>query len=134
MTGRDGAVVGLKIALCEHALGRHESALDHIREALQQIPVLHGWVGREEEFYHSMVMEGIAPAEPSVVRTYIVAGPIKGDFRADEVVGTDMPVNESRRNSRTYLEFGPLEDPVEAMILSEKLRNRYAVTVEIIKR
>jgi hypothetical protein len=45
-----------------------------------------------------------------------------------------MPVSESRKGSRTYLEFGPLSDPVEAMILSEKLRSRYAVTVEIVNR
>jgi hypothetical protein len=132
--GREGAVIGLKIALCERALGRHEKALANIRESLRRIPVLSGWVGREEEFYHSMVMEGIAPVEHAVTRTFIVAGPIRGDFSVEGLVARDMPVSESRKGSRTYLEFGPLSDPVEAMILSEKLRSRYAVTVEIVNR
>lgn len=131
---KEGAVIGLKIALCEHSLGRSSEALTHLRAALKRIPVLAGWVGREEEFYHSMVMVGLDPAQIPVTRIYILAGPIEGDFRADEVVGPEIPVKDTRKNSKTYLEFGPLTDSVEAMILSEKIQSRFQVPVEIITR
>lgn len=128
------AVLALKIALSEHSLGRTEPALRHMREALGQIPVLSGWVGREEEFYHSMVMAGMEPQDRAAQRIYVMAGPVEGDFRVDEIVGPEVPVRETRKSHRSYLEFGPLTDSVEAMILSEKIRSRYPVTVEIVTR
>ena len=130
----EGAVISLKVALCEQSLGREKAAVTRLREALNEIPVLSGWVGREEEFYHSMVMVGIDPAQAAEVRIFIVAGPVKGNFRVDEVIGTDIPVKETRKEGASYLEFGPLTDSVEAMILSEKIRSRFQVPVEIIKR
>ena len=131
---KESAVIGLKIALCEHSLGMDSDALDHLRAALTQIPVLSGWVGREEEFYHSMVMVGIDPPPQTVTRIYVKAGPITGDFRADEFVGPHVLVKETRSKNRSYLEFGPLTDTVEAMILSEKIRSRFSVPVEIITK
>ncbi len=132
--GKEGAVIGLKIALCEHSLGRESEALDHLRAALSRIPILSGWVGREEEFYYSMVMVGIDPPQQTVTRIYVKAGPVKGDFRVDEVVGQHVLVKETRLSNRSYLEFGPLTDSVEAMILSEKIRSRFSVPVEIITK
>jgi len=132
--GREGAVIGLKIALCEHSMGRESEALKHLREALERIPVLSGWVGREEEFYHSMVMVGIDPVRENILRIFIKAGPVEGDFRVDEIVGSEVSVKEVRSNNRSYLEFGPLTDSVEAMILSEKIQSRFSVPVEIITR
>lgn len=129
-----GAVIELKIALCEHSLGEDTKALDDLGSALSRIPILSGWVGREEAFYHSMVMAGIEPAKAVVSRIYIKVGPIKGDFRVDEVVGPDIPAREIRVKGESYLEFGPLTDPVEAMILSEKIRSRYSIAAEIVTR
>jgi tetratricopeptide (TPR) repeat protein len=132
--GKEGAVIGLKIALCEHSLGREADALAHLRAALAQIPVLSGWVGREEEFYHSMVMVGIDPPQQAAMKIYVKAGPVKGDFRVDEIAGPHVLVRETRKNNRSYLEFGPLTDSVEAMILSEKIQSRYSIPVEIITK
>ena len=132
--GQEGAVIGLKIALCEHSLGRETDALGHLRAALAQIPVLSGWVGREEEFYHSMTMVGIEPPEQTEMRIYVEAGPVIGDFRFDDIVGNDVAVQEVRKAGRSYIVFGPLTDSVEAMILSEKIRNRFSIPVEIITR
>ena len=132
--GEEGAVIGLKIALCEHSLGRELEAQGHLRAALKRIPVLSGWVGREEEFYHSMSMVGIEPPEQTQVRIYIEAGPVKGDFRTDDLVGPDVAVHEMRKDGRSYIVYGPLTDSVEAMILSEKIQSRYLIPVEIITR
>lgn len=132
--GKEEAVISLKIALCEHSLGKDSTALTHLRTALKGIPVLSGWIGREEEFYYSMVMVGIDPDQLPATKIFILAGPVEGDFRAEEIVGLNIPVKENRKNSKTYLEFGPLTDSVEAMILSEKIRSRFKVPVEIITR
>ncbi len=132
--GQEGAVIGLKIALCEHSLGRETDALGHLRAALAQIPVLSGWVGREEEFYHSMTMMGIEPPEQTEMRIYVEAGPVKGDFRIDDIVGNDVAVQEVRKGGRSYILFGPLTDSVEAMILSEKIRISFSIPAEIISR
>ena len=133
-SSREEAVIGLKTALCEYSLGRESEAKDHLRTAFRQIPVLSGWLGREEDFFHSMAMVGIEPPLETTERIYVRAGPVQGDFRVDEIVGPEVPVNETRAGSRSYLEFGPLTDTVEAMILSGKIRDRYSVPVEIIKR
>ena len=132
--GKEGAVIGLKIALCEHAMGRESEALDHLRAALIKIPVLSGWVGREEEFYHSMATVGLHPPEQAEMRLYVEAGPVKGDFRVDEIVGPEVVVKEVRKAGRSYIVFGPLMDSVEAMILSEKIQSRFSVPVEILKK
>ena len=81
-----------------------------------------------------MVMVGIDPPQQTAKRIYIKAGPVEGDFRVDEVVGPNVLVKETRLNNRSYLEFGPLTDSVEAMILSEKIRSRFSVPVEIVTK
>ena len=81
-----------------------------------------------------MTMVGIEPAEQTEMRIYVEAGPVKGDFRIDDVVGNDVAVQELRKAGRSYIIFGPLTDSVEAMILSEKIRNRFSIPVEIITR
>ena len=132
--GQEGAVLDLKIALCEHSLGRESEALEHLRAALTRIPVLSGWVGREEEFYYSMVMVGIEPPRENVTRIYVKTGPVEGDFRVDEIIGPDVLVKETRVDNQSYLLIGPLTDSVEAMILSEKIQSRFSVQVEIVTR
>ena len=133
-SGNEASIIGLKIALCEHSLGKRSEALTHLRAALTRIPVLSGWVGREEEFYHTMVMVGIDPPLQNFTRIYVKAGPVKGDFRVDEVVGPHVLVKETRSGSSSYLEFGPLTDSVEAMILSEKIQSLFSIPVEIVTR
>ena len=81
-----------------------------------------------------MVMVGIDPPRQNVMRIYVKAGPVKGDFRVDEVVGPHVLVKETRSGSSSYLEFGPLTDSVEAMILSEKIQSRFSIPVEIVTR
>jgi CO dehydrogenase/acetyl-CoA synthase epsilon subunit len=68
------------------------------------------------------------------MRIYVEAGPVKGDFRVDEIVGPEVVVKEVRKAGRSYIVFGPLTDSVEAMILSEKIQSRFSVPVEIITR
>lgn len=133
-SSREEAVISLKTALCEYSLGRESEAREHLRTALGQIPVLSGWMGREEDFFHSMAMVGIEPPLETAERIYVRAGPVQGDFKVDEIVGPDVPVKETRTGSKSYLEFGPLTDTVEAMILSGKIKGRYSVPVEIIKK
>ncbi len=128
------AIISLKMALCENALGKGEEARTHLRAALKKIPVLSGWVGQEEEFYHSMAMVGISVREGAVRKIYVVAGPVKGNFNADGIVSTDIQVREIRKRGETYLEYGPLTDSVEAMILSESIRNSLEVQVEVVNR
>ena len=130
----DGAVLDLKIALCEHSLGKESQALEHLRAALARIPVLSGWVGREKEFYHSMVMVGIEPPSETVSRWFLRTGPVKGDFKVDEVIGPEVMVKETRVDNQSYLLIGPLTDSVEAMILSEKIKRRFSIPVEIITK
>lgn len=132
--GNEKAVINLKIALCEHALSQDAITLKHLRAALEKIPILSGWIGREEEFYRSMAVVGLDPNQLPAKRIYIVVGPIEGDFRVDEVVESDIQVKEKRSKNKTYLEFGPFTDPVEAMIVSEKIRGRFLAPVEIITR
>jgi tetratricopeptide (TPR) repeat protein len=128
------AIIDLKMALCQNALGKDEEARLNLRAALKKIPVLSGWVGQEEEFYHSMAMVGISVREGKVSQIYVVAGPVKGDFNAAGVVSADVQVRELRKGGKTYLEYGPLTDSVEAMILSESIRNSFEVNVEVINR
>ncbi len=132
--GVEKAIIRLKMALCENALGKETEARVHLREALADIPVLSGWVGREEEFYHSMAMVGINVREGVVEKIYVLAGPVRGNFNADEVIRPDIPVREIRRRGQTYLEYGPLTDSVEAMILSQSIKNSLEVPVEVITR
>ncbi|MDT8396064.1 MAG: tetratricopeptide repeat protein [bacterium] len=128
------AIIALKMALCENALGKEKEGLAHLREALKRIPVLSGWVGREEEFYHSMAMVGIDVREGEKQEIYVLAGPVRGNFNSDEVVGSDVPVREVRKQGKTYLEYGPLTDQVEAMILSEGIKTSLGVPVEVVTR
>ena len=128
------SIIAVKMALCEHSLGREEEARTHLRASLKKIPVLSGWVGREEEFYHSMTMVGISVSEGEVQKIYVVAGPIKGEFNAKGIIGADIQVRELRKDGKTYLAYGPLTDSVEAMILSESIRNSLEVPVEVINR
>ncbi|UCG38053.1 MAG: hypothetical protein JSV00_07565 [bacterium] len=132
--GVDAAVMDLKMALCEHVLGNEAAARRQLGSALARIPVLSGWVGREEEFYHSMSMIGIEVSAKDEERIYLLVGPVRGDFNADEVMGVEVPVREIRKGGRSYLEYGPLADEVEAMIFSEKIRGAFSFPVEIITR
>jgi hypothetical protein len=50
------------------------------------------------------------------------------------VIRPDIPVREIRRRGQTYLEYGPLTDSVEAMILSQSIKNSLEVPVEVITR
>lgn len=127
----EGAVLELKTALCEYSLGRQSEAMAHLRKAIRRIPVLSGWVGREADFVRSMEMAGIEPSAKAAERIYLIAGPLAGDFRGDEIVDAHVPVREKRKGNKSYLEYGPLTDMVEATILSEKIKSRFSVSVEI---
>ena len=79
-------------------------------------------------------MVGISVREDTVRQIYVVAGPVKGDFNAAGVVSDDVHVREIRKGGNIYLEYGPLTDSVEAMILSERIRTSLGVNAEVITR
>jgi hypothetical protein len=131
-TGVDEAIIGVKMALCEHALGREKKARGRMRDALAKIPLLSGWVGREEEFYHSMSVIGIGMPDAAGERIFLLVGPVESDFRFDDLIGPEVPVREIRREGGVLFELGPMADAVEAMIVSEKIRTDFSVPVEIL--
>jgi tetratricopeptide (TPR) repeat protein len=128
------AVLGLKTALCEYSLGRKTEAMEHLRGYFRKIPVLSGWVGREEDFVQSMIMAGLAPLSETAERIYLIAGPVPEDYRDGEVVDAYVPVKAFRKGDGPYLEYGPLTDMVEATILSERIKSRFSVPVEIVTK
>jgi tetratricopeptide (TPR) repeat protein len=132
--GEQRAIIDVKMALCDHALGKDEEAGIRMNNALSRIPLLSGWMGREEEFYHSMSMIGMGGAEKAGEKVFIVVGPVDGDPRLDEIIGSDVPVREIRESGGVFLELGPLGDAVEAMILSGKIRENSTLPVEIVTR
>lgn len=132
--GEDRAVIELKMALCDHALGHEQEAGIRMNNALSRIPLLSGWIGREEEFYHSMSMIGLGGPEKAGERIYILVGPVTGVVKLDRIIEPDVPVREIRKSGRVFLELGPLGDTVEAMILSEKIRENSPLPVEIVTR
>jgi tetratricopeptide (TPR) repeat protein len=132
--GEQRAIIEVKTALCDHALGREEDARIRMNNALSRIPLLSGWIGREEEFYHSMSMIGMGGPEREGERIFVLVGPVEGVVMLDRIIGPDIPVREIRRDSGVFLELGPLADPVEAMILSGKLTEDSTLPVEIVIR
>ncbi len=129
-----GPVVTLKMALCVHAMGREEEARAQMRAALSRIPFLSGWIGREEEFTRTLTLVGLDAPRKGPMSIYVQAGPLEGDIRIDSLIGPDVAYREVRRKGRSYLEFGPLADPVEAMILKEKINTNLSLPAEILSR
>ena len=107
---------------------------DRMNKAMSRIPLLSAWMGREEEFYHSMSMIGIGVPERDGELIFLVVGPVEGVVNLDKVTGPDIPVREVRRNGKVFLELGPIGDAVEAMILSGRIREDQSFPVEIITR
>jgi tetratricopeptide (TPR) repeat protein len=132
--GEQRAIIDLKTALCDHALGRNEEARDKMNNALSRIPLLSGWMGREEEFYHSMSMIGMGGPERAGEKIFILVGPVEGVVQLDMIIDPDVPVREVRRGGAVFLEVGPLGDAVEAMILSGKIGQDSTLPVEIVTK
>jgi hypothetical protein len=120
------------MALCEHALGNEKEARGRMNSALSRIPLLSGWMGREEEFYHSMSMIGIGIPETERERIYLLVGPLRDDIDLGRVTGRDIPTRKVRKAGRVFLEMGPIGDAVEAMILSGKIKENTSLPVEIL--
>jgi tetratricopeptide (TPR) repeat protein len=133
-SGEDRAVIEVKMALCDHALGREDEARRRMNSALSRIPLLSDWMGREEEFYHSMSMIGIGMPETEGERIFLILGPIEGVIQLDRIIRRDIPVREIRKEGSVYLELGPIGDAVEAMILSGKIKENHLLSVEILTR
>jgi hypothetical protein len=132
--GEDRAVIEVKMALCEHALGREDEARGRMNSALSRIPLLSGWMGREEEFYHSMSMIGVGVPETDGEKIFLLVGPLNDTIHLDKVTGRDIPSRKIRREGRLFLEMGPIGDAVEAMILSGKIKDNTSLPVEILTR
>jgi len=132
--GVDRAVIEVKMALCEHESGRRNEAMARLSEVLTRIPLLSGWVGREEEFYHSMSMIGIGTSAAEGEKILLLLGPMEGDLHLYDLVGPEVPVREVWKQGRVFLEIGPLGDAVEAMILSEKIKAGSPIPLEILTR
>ena len=132
--GEQHAIIDLKMALCDHALGRDEEAAIRMNDALSRIPLLKGWMGREEEFYHSMSMIGMGGQEKTGERVFILVGPVEGVVKIDHIIDPGVPVREIRKDGGVFLELGPLSDAVQAMILSGKIRENTSLKVEVLTR
>ncbi len=132
--GVDRAVIEVKMALCEHELGHQNEATARLGKALSKIPLLSGWVGREEEFYHSMSMIGFGAPASNGEKILLLLGPVEGTVPLYDLIGPDVPVKEVWKQGKVFLEIGPLGDVVEAMILSEKIRAASPLPLEILTR
>jgi tetratricopeptide (TPR) repeat protein len=124
----------IKMSLAEHYLGREEEALARLSGALEQIPVMSHWLGREEDFYQSVAMTGMESSPERWVRFYVLVGPLSGKEADQEISGAGTGVSKVTIDGEVYREFGPFPDPVEAMIFSETARERYSAGTEVISR
>jgi tetratricopeptide (TPR) repeat protein len=135
--GAPEGIVELKIALCEMALDRHDSALARVKAVLPGIPVLSAWVGREEDFFASLALQGFEGKEPVTEQLYVLLGPLpsreKLPSRIRDAV-EDVPSSKVKVMGRTYFRFGPFADPVEGMLLSENLRKLTSYEVRMIRK
>ncbi len=135
--GAPEGIVELKIALCEIALDRHDSALARLKAALPGIPILTAWIGREEDFFQSLTLQGFEGKIPGEEQLYVLLGPIpsrkKLPSRVRDAV-VDVPGSRVKVMGRTYFRFGPFVDPVEGMFLSENLRRLTSYEVRMIRK
>jgi tetratricopeptide (TPR) repeat protein len=134
LPGVDRAVLEVKTSICEQEMGNHAVAMVRLGRALSGIPILSGWVGREEEFLHSISMIGFGSPSPERENVYILLGPVQGSVHLFDAVGSEVPVKEVRKQGSVYLEIGPMSDVVEAMILAEKIRASSSLPLEILTR
>lgn len=130
----DAGVVEVKIALCHHNLGRPEESVRLLRDALTRIPSLSGWVGREEDFFRSVSMAGMGPASPEKGHLTLLVGPVEGDPDLSCLAGPDVPLKKLREGGEVFFQIGPLEDEIQAMILSEKIKSSCPFPVEMVVR
>jgi tetratricopeptide (TPR) repeat protein len=127
------AAVELKIALCEMALGREEKARVRMREAMDQIPVLSAWSGKEEAFYQSLSMQGLKHGPQTVERIFVTVGPVSRVIRGLEDLGISADISSKRQKigNAAFLQCGPFNDPVEAMIFAETVKNQTSLKAEV---
>jgi len=127
------AAVELKIALCEMALGREEKARVRMRKAMGQIPVLSAWSGKEEAFYQSLSMQGLKRGPRTVNRIFVNVGPVSRVIRGLEDIGISADVSSERQKigNATFLQCGPFNDPVEAMIFAETVKSKTSLKAEV---
>lgn len=130
----DAGVVEVKIALCHHNLGRHEESVGLLRDALSRIPSLSGWVGREEDFFRSVSMAGMGPASAEKGHLTLRVGPVVGDPDLSFLTGLEVPMEKSREGGEVFFRIGPLDDEIQAMILSEKIKSSCPFPVEMVVR
>ncbi len=137
LAGAPEGLVELKLALCELAGGKNEAALDRVEKALNFIPVLSSWKGREREFVRSLKLQSFHVSEAALENVYVLLGPVsawkKLPPEIDEAVGP-TPVKKIRENGKIYLRYGPMADPVEGMLLAESLRKLTSHEVRIIRK
>jgi len=133
-TDADAGVVEVKIALCHHSLGRHEESVRLLRDAMSSIPSLSGWVGREEDFFRSVSMAGIGPASPEKGHVTLLVGPVEGDPDLSCLTGLDVRLEKSWEGGEVFFHIGPLDDEIQAMILSEKIKSSCPFPVEMVVR
>lgn len=128
------AQVEIRMALAEHYLGNHEEADATLSSALEAIPVMSHWLGREEEFYRSMAMTGIQERPEKWVRFYVVAGPLGRDGQENGPMEDGISVRDVRRDEERFREYGPFPDPIAAMIFSERVRKETGLRAEVVSR
>jgi hypothetical protein len=78
-----------------------------------------------------MSMIGMIGPERTGEKIFILVGPITDVSKLDRIAEPDVPVREIRKDGAVFLELGPLGDAVEAMILSEKIRENFSLPVEV---
>ena len=81
-----------------------------------------------------MDMMGIGTSPSEEGRFILLLGPIQGDLNLNHLVGPEVPVRELKKGGEVFLEIGPLEDEVQAMILSEGLKSSFPFPLEILTR
>ncbi|TNF46246.1 tetratricopeptide repeat protein [bacterium] len=127
------AAVELKIALCEMALGREAKARVRMKEAMDQIPVLSAWSGKEEAFYQSLSMQGLNQSPQIAKRIFVTVGPVSKVIRKLEDIGIAEDVSSKRQKigDAAFLLCGPFNDPVEAMIFAETVKSQTSLQTKV---
>lgn len=135
--GAPEGIVELKIALCEMAMDRDDRALERVRAALPRIPILKTWIGREEDFFASLALQGLEGVDAGEERLYVLLGPVPSRFKLPaqaREAAARIPETRVKKKGRTYIRYGPIADPVEGMLLSENLRKLTSHEVRMIRK
>ncbi len=135
--GAPEGIVELKIALSEIAMDKHDSALARVKAALPGIPILTAWIGREEDFFASLALQGFEGKIPGEEQLYVLLGPIPPKYKLPARIreaAAQVPGSRIKEGGRIYFRYGPFADPVEGMLLSENLRGLTSYEVRMIRK